>query len=528
MKNSANIQHTFVNVPTIKIPRSQFNLSQRNLTAFDNGELIPVYCEPVVPGDTFKISSSISARLATMIYPIMDTIYLDLHWFFVPDRLVWTNFDKFHGAEVDPGDSNDYLIPTLDVSATPAIAEESIFDQFGLPTGTTDTTTIISAIPFRGYNLIYNEFFRDQNLIDSVTVNKDDGPDALTDYSILNRGAKSDYYTSLLPAPYKSDDGAVSLPLGTSAPIKADGTAGSDYVTVLDDGDTERGLKSSGANDEIFIDSGSPQASNTPLFADLSTATASTVDQLIEAFALQELFRIDSRSGTRAFEIVQAHFGVMSPSLSHQYRPEFLGLNSTIVGVNSVPQTSATSGSNYQGDLSAFGTASIAGQHSLIKSFTEWGHVFCIASTRTDRTYQQGIPRKFLLQDRYDMYLPALSNLGEEPVTMQEIYWQGNSNPTEDIEVLGYQERWSWMRTGRNQCNSVMRSTHSTPLDAWHLGLEFSSKPTLNQTYIEEQGPIDRVIANTSEPHFIADFYFNVEATRPLPRYSVPGMKGIL
>lgn len=528
MKNSAKVSHSFQSIPSPKLPRSKFNLSKRTTTAFDSAYLIPVYAEEILPGDTITLGMSNVCRMATPLFPVMDDIYLDVHFFFVPDRITWTNFDKFHGAEDDPGDSNAYLMPSLNVSANPAIAEDTIFDYMGLPlVAATHTADTIQARWFRGYNKIYNNFYRDQNIINSVTENKGDGPDALTDYTLLKRGARHDIYTGLLPAPYKSDDGAVSLPLGTSADIAVNATE----AQVSNTATANFYIKTTDDSNATLVTGGSylatdPTDGSYPLYADLTSATAATVDEVIEAFAIQALYRTDARSGTRAFEIVQAHYGVTSPSLQHVYRPEFLGGTSQLINMNTVANTSDTATKD-QGDLAAFATSSIS-QGVFTKSFTEWGIVLGIASVRTNRSYSQGLDRMFTRSERFDIYYPGLANLGEEAILTQEVYYQGNAGHATDITALGYQERWSHYRYGRSIMTGAMRPTHSTSLEAWHLGLEFSAAPTLNQTYIEEQGPISRVVADATAPEFIGDFAFNVKAARVMPVYSVPGMKAVL
>ena len=418
MKNSAAKAHSFNQVPQANIPRSTFDKSHRTLTTFDSSYLVPIYLEEVGPGDTFNVSTSAVARMATPIYPVMDNIAMDIQFFYVPTRLVWENLHKFHGAQDDPGDSTDYTIPKLDTSGTPTFSVGSVFDYMGLPTDVaTHADTRISSLPLRSMNLIYNEWYRDQNLINSLTVNKGDSADDPAIYSLLKRGKRADYFTTCLPEPQKSDDGAVSLPLGSAARITMDATGGGsgNEVSIFDSSGTEFNIDTNSSGQPVYL-TNTLSGNSSNLYADLTNATAATVDSVIEAFAIQEVYRRDARGGTRINEIIQSHFGVISPDFRLQ-RPELLHTSTSYVNMHTVPQTSASSGSNFQGSLAAYATLSSNG-HSFVKSFTEWGYILGFASVRNDGyTYQQGLNKLWTRAERLDFYLPGLANLGDRKST---------------------------------------------------------------------------------------------------------------
>lgn len=510
--------HTFSEVPSVQIPRSSFNRSHTIKTTFDSGDLIPILVDEALPGDTFRVKLTAFSRMATPIYPVMDNLFMDVFFFSVPNRLLWDNWEKFCGEQVDPGDSIDYTIPVIRAAESSAAAVEgSIYDYMGLPTNVGKILGQTSSLPFRAYNRIWNEWFRDQNLQDSVDQYTGDGPDhPNAGYSVLKRGKRHDYFTSALPWPQKGD--SVDLPLGQYAPVVTDSTS----PTMVTSGGLAQGDLVKGSDGSLdFSTTANPGYSywsNTGMQADLSDATAATINQLRQAFQVQKLLERDARGGTRYVEIIKAHFGVTTPSAG--WRSEYLGGGTRMVNISPIAQTSSTDATSPQGNLAAMGTATLDGI-GFTKSFTEHCTIIGLVNVRADLTYQQGLNRMWSRRTRYDFYWPALANIGEQALLNKEIYFQGTSD---DDNVFGYQERYAEYRYKPSIITGAFRSNAATPLDSWHLAQDFSSLPALNSTFIEDNPPVSRVVAVPSEPEFLFDGYFDMNCVRPMPLYGVPGM----
>lgn len=517
--------HKFAMIPRAEIPRSTFRIQKTHKTTLDAGFLVPIYVDEVLPGDTFSLRMTAFGRLATPLYPIMDNLHLDSFFFFVPNRLVWDNWQRFQGEQDNPDDSTSFLVP---VCASPpgGYTTGSIFDYMGLPCENQvdpAETYEHSALFLRAYNLIWNEWFRDENLQDSLPVPKTDGPDSGALYNLVRRGKRHDYFTSCLPWPQKGD--SVTLPLGTQAPVYSTGVP-----PQFNDGGNV-GVLQAAATTGVVSHANPPASSNalyftntTGLFADLSAATAATINQLRASFQVQKVLERDARGGTRYTEIVRAHFGVVSPDARLQ-RPEYLGGGHAAIAINPVAQTSATvSGDTPQGHLAAIGSTVAAG-HGFSQSFTEHGMIIGLVSVRADLTYQQGLRKMWSRRTRFDFYMPAFAALGEQAVLNKEIYLTGDD--TQDNGVFGYQERWAEYRYNPSQISGMFRSTATNTLDAWHLAQAFLTLPTLSPEFIEETPPLERVLAvggAADGQQLLLDMFFDTKASRPMPMYSVPGL----
>ena len=516
-KNESVRVHDFAMAPRADIPRSSFRIQTSHKTTFDSGYLVPVYVDEILPGDTFHLQMTAFCRLSTPLYPVMDNMYMDSFFFFVPSRIVWANFKRFMGEQQNPGDSISYIVPTVTLGASGA-QPNTIYDYFGIPINIAGL--VLNSLPFRAYNLIWNEWFRDENLQNWAGPNtfNGDGPDLETSFNLLRRGKRHDYFTSALPFVQKG--AAVTLPLGTSAPVVP--TAKLVFADALTGGNS-RDVRFNAAN---VLGYGGAALAPTDAFyrsglsVDLSAATAATINQIRQSFQIQKLLERDARGGTRYTELVRSHFGVVSPDARLQ-RPEYLGGGSTPINFSAVAQT-AYSAATPLGRLAAAATGlSRTGFH---QSFTEHGYVIGLVSVRADLSYQQGLRRMWFKSTRYDFYWPVFSALGEQAVYNREIYAQGNAT---DALVFGYQERWAEYRYNPALITGLFRSTYAAPLDAWHLAQEFSALPTLNNTFIEDNPPVQRVVAAGNAAggqELLFDGFFDIKAARPLPMYSVPGL----
>lgn len=515
-------------IPSATIPRSSFRRSHGIKTMFNSGYLIPIYCDEALPGDTFNVKLTSIARLSTPLLPFMDNLHMDFFFFSVPNRLLWENWRKFMGEQVDPGDSTDYTVP---IQTTPVggYVEESLADYMGIPINIDDIDP--NALHFRAYNLIWNEWFRAEYIQDSVTVDIDDGPDLDTDYVLLKRGKRHDYFTGCLPWPCK-DNEEVELPLGSVAPVVTgddrtfsatedtfrlwDRTAGT-YPTGNHFLGTETATGDVGRHTVASYTHGT-EVTPANLWADLAGATASTINSLREAFQLQKLLERDARGGSRYAEIIKSHFSVDFPDV--RYRPEYLGGGHCMVELTPVPSTSGLLAAYPVGELGASGMAAQSGV-GFTKSFVEHCTLLGLVCVRADLTYQQGLRKMWSRQTKYDFYWPALAHLGEQEVLNKEIFTQGLAA---DDDVFGYQERWAEYKYFPSLLTGLMRSDAAGSLDVWHLSQDFGALPVLNSSFIEEDPPVDRVVETSDEPQIIFDGFFDIICARPMPMYSVPGL----
>lgn len=532
-------QFSFSQVPSANIQRSKFDRSHSYKTAFNSGYLIPFYVDDVLPGDTFNLTTSMVARLTTPILPVMDNVHIDTFFFFVPSRLVWDNFQKFFGEQKNPGDSIDFVEPQVDFSTGADVG--SIYDYLGVPPSVSlSQPDWPSALPFRAMNLIYNEWFRDQNLQDSLEVPTGDGPDPIDTYALFKRNKRHDYFTSALPWPQKGP--GVEISLGSTAPIMSNGmgitfTNGSVDFNLSNMNSTNSGAfirpyintlgeeigASTGTNNNGSVTSPVGQSigfgDETGLVADLSQAHAATINSLRQAFAMQSLMEALARSGSRYTELLRGVFGVVSPDARLQ-RPEFLGGSTDFITMQQVPQTSATDGTTPQGHLAAYGYMSSV-KHGFTKSFVEHGYVIGFVNVWVDLSYQQGMPRYLSRRTRWDYFWPQLSHIGEQAILNKEIFLASDAN--QNAGVFGYQERYAEYRYHPSMITGKMRSQTDTPLDQWHLAQRFDTLPTLSSTFIEENPPLDRILAVQDEPQIFLDAYFDLKCVRPIPLYGIPG-----
>lgn len=534
--------HTFAKQPRVECQRSGFDRSHGYKTTFDAGWLVPFFCDEVVPGDHHKLNANLFCRLATLQKPIMDNLYLETFFFFVPFRLLWDNWERMWGAQDNPGDSTDFLVPEVIAPPGASVTVGSIWDYLGVPVGVPNLK--MSALYPRAYNFIWNEWFRDQNLQDSVVRERGDTDDP-ANYELLKRGKRPDYFTSCLPFPQKGPE--VLLPVGGSAvvPLESGDLGYTDGVPKFTGVGTNHwaitgDVGGAGTTFARFTTYDGGIASNTAgaVWYDTQlkvgeTATSATINDFRQAVVVQQFYEILARGGSRYVELLQSVYGVTNGDARLQ-RPEYLGGGRTNVMVNPVVNTAGSDTGNAQGDLAAYGVGSSTGGggHGFSKAFTEHGVVMGLLSVRADLNYQQGMPRQYTRRSKFDFLIPHFANLGEQAVLNQEIYAQGSAvlngqGTPVDQDVFGYVSRYDDYRFKPSVITGVFRSQAPTSIDIWHLAQDFAALPTLSATFIEEDPPIDRIITVPTEPQFLLDSWIQLNSVRELPMYSTPGLRRI-
>lgn len=551
-----NTESHFSLSPHVDISRSRFDRSASLKTSFNAGDVVPFFLEEVLPGDTFSVDTSKVVRMQTLLTPMMDNVYLDTYYFFVPNRLVWDHWKEFCGENTESAwiPATEYTMPQITSPADQGWSVGTLADYFGIPTGVSGLS--VSALPFRAYALIMNEWFRDQNLQDPLVVPTDDstvaGVNSGTFVTDVAKGGKPfiaakyhDYFTSALPAPQKGPD--VTIPVATAGETYV---VGNGKTLGLTNGTVLGALGLSSDRQGIYSDKfGSPLAGGAPsangysgyfgvptleqlaghpensglVAVQPSVAQAATINQLRLAFQIQKFYEQQARGGSRYTEVVRSFFGVTSPDARLQ-RPEYLGGNRVPINVNQIVQQSGTESSGTpQGTV--VGQSLTTDKHSdFTKSFTEHGLIIGVMVARYDHTYQQGLNRLWSRKDKFDFYWPVFANIGEQAIKNKEIFAQGTDK---DNEIFGYQEAWAEYRYKPNMVTGEMRSAYAQSLDVWHLADDYSTLPSLSDSWIrEDKANIDRVLAVTSavSNQFFADIYVKNYCTRPMPMYSVPGL----
>ena len=512
--------------PNVTIQRSRFNRSKGHKTTFDVDNLVPIYLDEVIPGDTVNMQMSAFCRLSTPIYPIMDNMDLTVHWFFVPLRLCWENAEKFFGEDIVGGDGNAPAKPLRTANGAAGIQPETLQDYLGLPV--TVPNLIYDELPLRAYYVIYNEWYRDQNLQEKIAIDLGDQindwsilPGAnLDDVPVLKRNKRHDYFTSSLPWPQKGPD--LTIPVVNPFSVPTSGNMNSNLWTNFNTG--ENGALQVQAAQNVAHPAS--LSGTGPLLPEQSAwnDNAGTINQLRFLSAVQRYYEIDARNGTRYPEVIRGHFGVTSPDARLQ-RPEYLGSNNATVNITPVASTFEQSGEQRTiGDLGAMGTTSLAGQNSFVKSFVEHGYIMGILSVTADITYQQGISKLWTRETRFEYYWPSFASLGEQAVETKEIYAGDGTGPVPDARVFGYQERYAEYRHAQSCISGLFRSYVPGTLHSWHLSQQFTEEPLLNDQFIQSTTPLDRALAAPEEPDFIGDFFFHTSWARPMPLYGIPGL----
>lgn len=549
-----NTEAHFGQIPTIDIKRSTFDLSFDHKTTFNTGDIVPIMVQEILPGDTFNLETNFIVRMQTPIKPVMDDAFIDIYYFFVPNRLVWDHWPEFMGENKDGAwdeQETEYNIPSIQQFANKlTIQKGSIADHMGLPINCTKISADISVLPFRAYTLIYNEWFRNQNLQAPLpTYHQNDASiiirseevrdDPAYGGKLLKANKFADYFTTALPEPQKGD--AVTINIGDEAPVLTsdkefeETKTGKPIKMWLSSGNmpdpgtltvhAQLGNSRTITNITGTLPEGTlQQVVPSNLYADLSKATSVTVNQLRQAIQIQKFLERDARSGTRYIEIIKGHFGVTSPDARMQ-RPEYLGGNRFPINMDQVLQTSESTTNSPQGNTAAFSLTGARNSAGFTKSFTEHGYIIGLAVVRTQHSYQQGINKMWSRQRRYDFYWREFANLGEQEVKVSEIY--NDSNSIYKNDTFGYQERYAEYRYNPNIITGEMRSTYAQSLDVWHYGDEYKTRPYLSSKWCEETpNNMDRTLAVQSKTadQFLAEFYFKIKATRPMPIYGVPGM----
>lgn len=541
-----NMRSDWARIPATDAQRSVFNRSHGLKTTFDSGYLVPVEIQEVLPSDTVDITATLFGRLPPTVTPVMDNVFLDLHWFFCPSRLLWNNFTKMMGERVSPNDSIDYLVPKVELPLNGTMLG-TVADYFGIPIGQIggNKTIKVNSLPFRMYAKVWDEWYRDENLQDSLIKQTDQLGDSTTGdiafNTLLKRNKRHDYFTSCLPWPQKGQ--SIDVPIiGGTAPVSGSSTLvtpygslpssnvqmlmnksdQSDLIPVGASDDYNFHIHASGKEGKQFRAQAMPftlEDGSSSMWADLTNVGMATIASLRLAFQLQRLLERDARGGTRYCELLVSQFNTICPDARLQ-RSEYLGGSTTQIHFTPIGQTAATSDSSPQGNLAANGT--VLARSRIHKSFTEHGYLMCLASVRCDLSYQENLDKMWTREGRYDFFWPVLQNVGEQAVLNKEIHCTGN--PTVDDAVFGYQERYGEYKYGLNKITGKMRSNAAGTLDIWHLAQKFANTPALSSEFIKESPPLKRILAVADEPEFILDCYFDSKWTRPMGAYSIPGL----